>query len=221
MANRPRRRAGGARLFNAPLAFNPLVWQQYADAMANRPPSQWLSPTLGSLLRLAFGEELFRLQFVPMAVGLAWFAWNWRKTKDWDWREQLPLLMLVSFVTAPYGAWPFDMVLLLPAVVTVFVCWDRGRLGRKSVNQDAAETAAFPGKAIVGLIAVNVVCLVPLLKVSSFWFLWVSPAVLPLYVAGMRVRNPEVKVPGSPVPSARRRWQYEHDATRWRRSSCR
>ena len=40
-------------------------------------PSQWLSPTLGTLLRLAFGDESFRLQFVPVAVGLAWFAWHW------------------------------------------------------------------------------------------------------------------------------------------------
>src|SRR6185369_3539554 len=27
-----------------PLAFNAHVWQQYLDALANRPPSQWLSP---------------------------------------------------------------------------------------------------------------------------------------------------------------------------------
>jgi hypothetical protein len=142
-------------------------------------------------LRLAFGEHLFRLQFVPILVGLAWFAWHWRKTTEWHWREQLPLLLLVSFVTAPYGAWPFDMVLLLPAATALFVSWDRGRLGR------AVEG---PG----GLIAVNLGCLVlNLFKFSSFWFLWVSPAVLLLYAMGTRQRAPVADVAGSVAPTAR------------------
>ena len=174
-----------------PLAFNINVWQQYADAMANRPPSQWLSPTLGSLLRLAFDEHLFRLQFVPMAAGLVWFAWHWRKTRYWNWREQLPLLLLVSFVTAPYGAWPFDMVLLLPAAIALFVSWDRGRLGR---------AAGIPG----GLAAINLGCLIlNLLKFSSFWFLWVSPAVLLLYAMGTRQSAPVADDPVVPAPRER------------------
>jgi hypothetical protein len=174
-----------------PLAFNINVWQQYADAMANRPPSQWLSPTLGSLLRLAFDEHLFRLQFVPMAAGLVWFAWHWRRTRYWDWREQLPLLLLVSFVTAPYGAWPFDMVLLLPAAIALFVSWDRGRLGR---------VVGIPG----GLAAINLGCLIlNLLKFSSFWFLWVSPAVLLLYAMGTRQSAPVADDPVVPAPRER------------------
>ncbi len=158
-----------------PLAFNPHIWQQYADALGNRPPSQWVSPTIGTLLRLAFGEELFRLQFVPLAIGLAWFAWHWRKHgREWDWREQLPLLLLVSFVTAPYGAWPFDMVLLLPAAMWLVL--------------HAKPPARGP--VVAGLVAVNVGCLaMNLLKISSFWFLWVSPAVLLLYIAGTRTRT--------------------------------
>ena len=162
-----------------PLAFNAHLWQQYADAMANRPPSQWLSPTLGSLLRLGFGERLFHLQFVPMAIGLAWFARHWTRTKTWDWREQLPLLLLVSFVTAPYGAWPFDMVLLLPAAMSLVF---------------RAE-ASIRHWVVGGLIAVNAGCLaLNLLKFSSFWFLWVSPAVLLLYIAGTCRRTPSAPV---------------------------
>ena len=168
-----------------PLAFNPHVWHQYVDALANRTPEEWMMPTLGTLLRLAFGEERFRLQFVPVAVGLAWFAWHWRKHgKEWDWRKQLPLLLLVSFVTTPYGAWPFDMVLLLPAAVWLVL---------------RAESPAR-GPVVAGLVAVNIGCLaLNLLKISSFWFLWVSPAVLLLYVAGTRARSPVADAPGSPV----------------------
>ena len=169
-----------------PLAFNPHVWHQYADALANRPPSQWVSPTLGTLLRLAMGEELFRLQFAPVIVGLAWFAWHWKRTKTWDWRAQLPLLLLVSFVTAPYGAWPFDMVLLLPA--TVWLVSHAELAVRKPV--------------LAGLVAVNLGCLaLNVLKISSFWFLWVSPAVLVLYVVGTRRPSTRVNAVDSPIES--------------------
>jgi hypothetical protein len=157
-----------------PLIFDPHVWQHYADALGNRPPSQWASPTIGTVLRYAFGEELFRLQFVPVLLGLAWFAYHWYGHRsEWNWNEQLPLLLLVSFVTAPYGAWPFDMVLLLPAVMWLVLRSEAGALKL----------------AIAGLIAVNVACLVlnllntlHVLTITSFWFVWVSPAVLLLYV---------------------------------------
>jgi hypothetical protein len=86
------------------------------------------------------------------------------------------LLLLVSFVTAPYGAWPFDMVLLLPAATAMIV---------NHVEGHSAAAAACPDRARIavwGLIAVNLGCLLlNLLKFSSFYFLWVSPAVLLLY----------------------------------------
>src|SRR5213078_2736374 len=116
--------------------------------------------------------------------------------------EQLPLVLLVSFVTAPYGAWPFDMVLLLPAVFAMVV-------GQKNPTplallaapppggegQEAEESSLAPplplGEGVggvgsslplVGLVAVNLGCLLMnLLQTGSFWFLWVSPAVLLLY----------------------------------------
>jgi hypothetical protein len=158
-----------------PLAFNPDVWRQYVDALANRTPEEWLMPTIGSLLRLGLGSGHFRLQFIPVLAGLGWFAWHWKQTKTWDWRDQLPLLLLVSFLTAPYGAWPFDMVLLLPAAM-----WLVHR-----------TQAPLRRPVIAGLIAINVACLVlNVLKISSFWFFWVSPAVLLLYVVGARTYQP-------------------------------
>lgn len=164
-----------------PLAFNPQIWHQYADALGNRPPSQWVSPTLGTVLRLAFGERVFGLQFVPVAIGLAWFAWHWRNHHEsWDWAEQTPLLLLVSFATAPYGAWPFDMVLLLPAVVWLVV----------------KSQPPVRRWVIAGLVAINLGCLaLNLLKISSFWFLWVSPAVLLLYIVATRQGKPVAKTP--------------------------
>lgn len=179
-----------------PLLWNPQVWHQYADAMGNRPPAQWLSPTLGTVLRLAFGAEHFRLQFVSVAVGLAWFAWyRWTKRADWNWTAELPLVLAVAFVTAPYGAWPFDMVLLLPAVFRL-------------VQLSLAELSAKPGWGVgaprftlAGLAALNVGMLFQnLLQVGSFWFLWVSPAVLLLYALHMRTAN-QTEPRAAPVPA--------------------
>src|SRR5262249_31119857 len=97
-----------------PPARHPPLLGPYWEALAHRPPAVWLSPTCGSLLRLAFGEDCFQLQFVPPLLGLLWFLVHWRRCRrTWDWGEQAPLLLLVSFLTAPYGAWPFDLVVLL------------------------------------------------------------------------------------------------------------
>jgi len=164
------------------LAFDPAVFSQYVDEMAKRPPARWVSPTLGTVLRLGFGEELFKLQFVPMLAGLAWFAWHWkRNAAKWNWTDQLPLLLLVSFVTAPYGAWPFDMVLLLPAVVQLIA------LRRPAV--------------LAALVAINLACLaMNLLKTGSFPFIWVSPAILIVYLLAMRPQ-PAIEPTPSAVPA--------------------
>ena len=191
-----------------PMAFNPDVWLQYAEALDKRPPAQWLMPTIGSLLRLAFGPEHFRLQFVPVIVGLVWFAWHrWKQRDDWNWTAELPLVLLVSFVTAPYGSWPFVMVLLLPAVFVMVakrptppapLPEGKGEQDTRSLalasRLNSCPSSPFPsgrgaggvGSAL-GLVAVNVGCLVMnLCQTGSFPFLWVSPAVLVLYALHMR-----------------------------------
>src|SRR5262249_42925350 len=102
------------------LACNPAVLGQYWRTFTSQPPAQYHSPTLGAALRLLLGEEQFRLQFLAMVPGLAWFVPYWRRHRTaWDWNERLPLLLLVSVVTAAYGAWPFDLVLLLVPVMQV------------------------------------------------------------------------------------------------------
>ncbi|MCS6864324.1 MAG: glycosyltransferase family 87 protein [Gemmataceae bacterium] len=155
-----------------PLVTNPSVWHQYAEAMTHRPPAQWLSPTWGTVLRLIGGAEYFRLQFVPVIVGLLVFAWyRYRLRQCWHWLDQLPFVLLLSFVTAPYGAWPFDMVLLLPVVMVLIV---------RSIATWASSSSRW---ILAGLLAINGGCLVlNLCQVGSFWFLWVSPAILILYV---------------------------------------
>ena len=89
-------------------------------------------------------KEHFWLQFVPVAGGLAWFAYQWRRHgRAWDWADQLPWLLLVSFVTSPYGAWHFDLVLLLVAVVA-----RAARFAGDGLTPAAWFGVALPGYAV-------------------------------------------------------------------------
>jgi hypothetical protein len=163
----------GLALTAIPLALNPHVVQQYWHTFTQTPPAQYRSPTLGTVLRLAFGEQHFRLQFLAMVPGLLWFVpYWWLHRRDRNWKEQLPLLLAVSVLTTAYGGWPFDLVLLLLPVL------------------HAATTAAKRGWnastfLAVGLFAaINAIAVAQLaLEVEYFWFIWITPAVLASYLA--------------------------------------
>lgn len=129
--------AGGVALvvFGAiPLLWNPDVWTQYREATAaqsagtHNTPNEWMHPTLGYWLRTLHPDHPFALMFLPLAVALPVVAvYWWLRRKDWNWATELPRLVLVSLLTAPYGAWGFDLVLLLVPVVqaAVWVANDR------------------------------------------------------------------------------------------------
>jgi hypothetical protein len=156
-----------------PLVFNPQVIHQYWQEMTQRPPTRWLSPTLGTVIRSIEGPDKFGQTFIPGLLGLGWLAWHcWRnRAREWNWAEQMPMLLLVSFVTASYGAWPFDLIILLPATIDV-----AARIARK-------PTIANVRWGIVFWIAINVSALVlNLLKVGSFWFIWMAPVMLVAYL---------------------------------------
>jgi hypothetical protein len=165
------------------MACNPAVLGQYWYTFTHRPPAQYHSPTLGTALRLLLGDEQFRLQFLAMVPGLIWFGpYWWRHRTDWDWNQCLPLLLLVSVVTAAYGAWPFDLVLLLVPVVQVAA----------AVRDEAAIRRRT---AIVLYVTINVLAAAQLAcEVEYFWFIWLAPALLLAYL-GLRRASP----PGGPA----------------------
>ncbi len=159
-----------------PLLCNPDVLGQYLHTFTSRPPEQYPSPTLGTLLRLRAGEdgglvldkERFWLQFVPLLPGLLWFAWYWlRHRREWDWDERLPMLLLVSALTSPYGAWPFDLVVLLVPVLRV-----AARLDREG-PRPAWKAARAYHLAVNGLALALVA-----LTLDYIWFIWMTPALL-------------------------------------------
>jgi hypothetical protein len=154
-----------------PVFFNPQVWQQYWYAMTHHPPEEWVSLTIGSLLRMLFGAHLVWLQLVPAIPALSWFVFHWRKHHaSWSWSEQMPLLTLVSFLTTFYGAWPFDLVILLLPVIQAGV-W--------AVQFKNLITAALAMYLAIDLAALVLI----LLGVTSIWFIWMTPAILACYLS--------------------------------------
>lgn len=151
------------------LLFNPHVLSQYWYTFTHQPPAQYRSPTLGMALRMLLGEQHFRLQFLTMLPGLAWLALHWKRYRDtWEWSERLPLLLLASMLTAPYGAWLFDLVLLLVPVL-----------------QRAAAVRRDDWQVPLGVFAgLNGLAVVQLdFEVEYFYFIWMTPALLLAYVA--------------------------------------
>ncbi len=154
------------------LACNPAVISHYREAMGHHPPEQWISPTPGAFLRVLVGGEMFYLQFVPTLAGLAWFVPHWiRHRNTWKWAEQMPLLLLVSFVTASYGAWPFDLVVLLLPIVQL------------AVLVQTADRRSLFALALGAYLLINGLALtLNLLRFTSKWFVWMAPALLVSYL---------------------------------------
>jgi hypothetical protein len=101
--------------------FNPAIARQYLQALQEYPPNQWATPTLGYYLRLIFGVDKFWLQFLPAIMGICWYGFHWQKNRKlWNWRKEIPLLILVSIVTASY-TWVHDQIVLIPVVIIMAI----------------------------------------------------------------------------------------------------
>jgi hypothetical protein len=173
-----------------PLWDDPQLLTRYWTALTQgtQTHSHW-SPVWGTALRFMLGRERAWLQFVPTLPGLAWLAWYWlRRRRTWDWEKCLPALLFASLLTASYGAWPFDLVLLLPAL-----------LQATSALPDAPRRRAVA--AVGWFAAVNGLALALLLcQVEYFWFIWMTPALL---LGWLLFRsNPRVSDSGDPEASA-------------------
>jgi hypothetical protein len=75
---------------------------------------------------------------------------------------------LVSFATAPYGAWPFDLVLLLLPIL---------QQAARLVSPKVSEEQIWRGVAWFGAIDAGMAGM-KIAQVDSYWFVWVAPALL-------------------------------------------
>jgi hypothetical protein len=91
------------------------------------PAAMDISCGVGGVLRSIFGLQHVWLQFLPTAVGSAWFASYWvRNRRRWTWEANLPPVLLASIATAPYF-WAHDFTLAIPAFIALAVVVSRTR----------------------------------------------------------------------------------------------
>jgi hypothetical protein len=162
------------------LVFNPSILNQYWYSLTHRPPERFYSPTIGTYLRLLLGPDKFWLQFVPVVLGLGWFAWYWpRWRRTWQWPEQLPVLLLASYFTASYGTWPFDYVVMLIPVMVMAV---------RVVENPRAGIVVYAG---VSYLAFNL--LASWLRTFSYehhhWSIWMTPMLILMYMTLAKPRT--------------------------------
>jgi hypothetical protein len=169
------------------LLWNPHVLDQYRVALAN-PPVVNVTPTIGGLLRLTFGGEHVWLQYPPTILGMLWFCFYWRKHRHtWSWAEQAPLLVLVSFLTTAYGAWIFDLVVLLLPLLQASA-WVASRADSRLTRIALGIFLAINGVAL----AMN------LAEVTYPAFIWMTPAILVGYLVLRRQVRPAASLkPGT------------------------
>lgn len=154
----------------------PSVWGDYANALAGppdphiRPPSAWNPPLVGWWLRQTVPGAPFWVQWAPALLGAAGAA-GWclrcRVGLQPDSFARLPVLVGVSLLVAPYGAWAYDLVLLLVPVLAV-----AARLANAAVWGAVAAGAAV-------LSCANGVALAMMLNYApAQWYVWFAPCVL-------------------------------------------
>lgn len=159
-------------LLALPLWENPRLPAYYWDALTRRTQTHsHLSPVAGTALRLLLAPHSMWPQFLPLIPGLLWLAWYRRRhRRDWDWDQRLPALLFASFLAAPYGAWPFDLVVLLLPLP--------GLAARLPDAPRRRVTLAVGCHLLIGLAAL----LQTLREAEYFWFLWMTPALLAAYL---------------------------------------
>ena len=160
-----------------PLLWVPDVWQWY-EAAALRPTdaahvrtADWHQPALGYVFRdLVPGRPVWA-QFVPLGVALlvAPVYW-WGRRHRWDWVAESPRLSLAFALTAAYGAWAFDLVILLPAVL-----WAAVR-----VRRTGRPVLTFAAAGLYLLL--NLACAFTITRPLSQDNPWIAPIVLGGYL---------------------------------------
>ena len=151
--------------------FNPHIILQYLGMLQTYQISDWANPTIGAYLRFFwFGTDKFWIQFLPSMIGGMWFIYYWYKHhSSWDWKNELPILLLISQVTALY-TWTYDQVILIPAIIqaTVWIMYDWKRW--------------FTLFVVISYLSIIFLDLYLHRTLSDFWFVWMAPALLLLYL---------------------------------------
>jgi hypothetical protein len=179
-----------------PLLFSPSVYTDYVQLNATTTlptPYDWQTPTIGGAARLLFGGEKVWLQFVPCLIGIVWLLFHWQRSKNqWEWVEQLPILIVASLATAAF-AWSFDYIVLLPAIIQA-ASW----LSHRPVLSRESHVI------IVYLIIMTLYVLMFFLSPNDFWRFWLGPAFVIAYLIFHKQMTADSTPTGYPLTSSDR-----------------
>jgi hypothetical protein len=142
-----------------PLLWGGDVWAEYVAAVRapsdefHWSPSAWSPPTPAAKLRAALGAGLF-VQFAPSVLTTAALVgYWWARRRAWDWGRELPAVVLLSVLTTGYGAWGFDVVILVLPVVQA-AAWLADGANPRLALWTAAAYLAFNAAVFAGLVPV-------------------------------------------------------------------
>lgn len=155
-----------------------VLWQ-FWDATRHYSPIVYITPTFGTLLRYFLHNwDNFWLQYISPIMGGIWFLLYWRKRQhSWKWPEQIPLILLISSITAAY-IWSHDQVILIPVILLVFI-W------LLHINDQ------YKGLILVILyMVIQIVYFYTYTRfIDDFWSIWIGPALLIWYYFGDRLKK--------------------------------
>jgi hypothetical protein len=147
--------------------LNTHVWSQYSEMMRATGVLHAFVPTLSVTLRFLIDRNAVWLQFVPEAAACVWALWYfWTRRTRWDWMDHGLLVLLVSFLCAPYAWFSDEAVLLAPVLAGVF----RASETRRSL----VPIGFIAGLALLEVSTVG--------KMASAYYLWTTPAWLAWYL---------------------------------------
>lgn len=148
------------------------VINQYFFAILNYPPTDWVTPTIGGILRIIIAPDLIFLQFLAPLLGIIWFIFYWfRRRNSWNWIEHAPLLVLVSVFTAAYG-WSSGQLVSVIALFQIGVMIFQGGLKRSSIM------------LIISYLAINILAFI--LSGNAIILFWLAPSLLIWYLGAKK-----------------------------------
>lgn len=118
------------------LLLNPHIFLQYLAFARQFAGETTPYPNIGGLLYIVSGCR--DLAFLPQIAGLAWLAFYWRRHRShWDWKSHGMAVLLVS-VACSYYSFPFDQIVVLPALMAAFANGNR-RIFLRGIHRDESR----------------------------------------------------------------------------------
>ena len=164
------------------------IFRQYFELWGHAAILQQSNPTPSGALGVILKSGGRWIGYAPVILATAWFLVHWiRAGTQWRWQEQLPILLLVSFVVTPY-AWFFDQAVLLPAILQVAAQWS-----------DLPERKwLWPALIYLGINLLTLEFIAA--HHTFFWYAWTAPAWL-LFYLWQRWQNLKPPATGEAIPS--------------------